>query len=100
MRISFSFGGGGPRRGRETRSGRNYYKHIRPRVSVSVPLGATGSAIVFLIFFIIGTFVALTNFWNFISLAIGIVFALVGIFGFLGSLKKAKSSRNHDDSDE
>ena len=93
MRVSFSFGGGGPHRNRGPR------RYRRSGVSVSVPLGPIGSIIVSIIFILVGLFnVFIGVLGSVISLLIGGIFIAVGIFTIVNSVKKINGKHYEDSS--
>ena len=98
MRISFSFGGG-PHRGRGTRSGKKYYRHVSSRASLSIPLGPVGNLIASVIFIAVGIFSAFIGF-NSVAFIVGLIIIVVGIVSFRSSYLELKNKRNKDIEEE
>ena len=108
MRISFSFGGGphhhnrGPRHHRH----RHYHGHrSSTSVGAHVTLGPVGSAIMGIVFAIIGIVIMLTigrTFMEFgagfIPMLIGGIFCIIGIIVFVSNIKKVSNNKDNDSS--
>ena len=106
MRISFSFGGGPRRHNRGSRHHHHYRGHrYSASIGAHVTLGPVGSAIMGIVFAIIGVVIMLTigrafmEFGaGFIPMLIGGIFCVMGIIVFFSNIKKISNNKDNDSS--